>query len=728
AVYEMGCFSDDIKLFSEMVEGGIKIILVVRENPTISDIRFAGNTKIPSATLKSACPVKEGDLVAGDVALKIRNAVEKAYRTKGYAETAVLVNMVDHGTTQAAIQVVIDEGKKLAVNSVILRGNNAISSLRLRWQMETKGSWLFFKNYYNSEAFQNDLDILRQYYFAKGFLDAQVQAGEFKSEPTGKWVSPVIEIQEGPRYRIGDVRPTGFTIFMRDQIVEPFKQIQGRYYDAEKFKTCLLKVRDMYGDEGYINAEIFPEHQTDPKQGLVHFDLRIAEHERVYVRRILLRKNEMPAERLNFIERMHARLSPPVKDEAILREVMLKRGEAYRRFEEVATVDRLRSMDIFDSVEVEPAMTEDETQRDVVLRLEEGNTGNLTFGVGLSEVEGAYIYSGYVNRNLFGQARHLKVSALVGTRDLNFRIAYLDRYFKLPTPWLQRYFQGDPSGLVPFRAELYRDALRLREYQETHTGLSAMITRILRQGYVTEDWGARVEYVQTEQGGYDTAWNYFSTSRRHRGRRAAEDFGDYPVAAISYYIEENTTDDWWWATRGHIVGAGAEVGYADGALVKLSARYSAYKKLSEKFIYALNTKVGWMPFDAQNVGISERLFLGGAEDLRGFAFRGAGPTDRRNHDVHIGGSTKLAIQQELRFPIYQQLRGFAFVDVGTLGKGPFELGSPRVSGGVGLRFSTAKPRRYAPKWRTGFTELDLMRGFYAEVSLGAPIVKARHDE
>jgi len=730
-IYNLGYFTDDIQLFTEKVPGGIKLIIVVHENPAIKEIQFIGNTKVPDRALRAACPVKPGDIVTPETAVKIRSALERLYRRKGFSNAKIAVNTVDRSTTETIVQVMVDEGSKLKVKDVIIRGNKSIPTFLIRMRIETKGSWLFFKNYYDSEAFQNDLDMIRMYYIAKGYFDAKVRAGQFITDPKGRWISPVIEIEEGPRYKIGEIRPSGFTIFMRDQIIEPFRAIQGKYYNAEKFAECIQKVKDLYGDEGYIDAEIFPDYETDPKTGFVNFDLRIEEHERVYVRKVLIRKNEYPAEGQNVIERLHGRLSPPVSDEVIRREVLLKPGEAYRRFKEVATVDRLRSLGIFDTVKSEAALTDNENERDMILTLEEGNTGNLVFGVGISELAGAYVHGAYINRNLFGQARHLRSSFLLGTRDVQFRISYLDRYFNLPGTWLDKYFQGDPSGLVPFQLDIYRDALRFREYDETHTGVTAMLTRIMNRGILNEKWGLRIEYVKTEEDGYhkNHRWGYFGTRDGHDGdEEPEEDFGSYPVITLSYYREENTTDDDWWPTRGHILGGGAEVGAADGPLVKLTGRYSLYKKLSDNVIYALNTKLGWMPLGADQVGISERLFLGGADDLRGFAFRGAGPVDDDEDDLHIGGSTKLLAQNELRFPIYKQLKGFVFLDAGVLGEDPFEIGKPRASAGVGVRFSTEKGRKYGPRWKTGPMGINLMRGFHVEVSLGAPIIKDSDDD
>jgi outer membrane protein insertion porin family len=734
AVYDLGLFTDDIQVLTERVEGGIKLILVVHENPTIKEIQFVGNTRIPARQLELSMPVKTGDLIAPDTAVKIRSAIEKLYRAKGFSGASVTVNAVDRGTTQSTIQVLVNEGRKVKIKDLIIRGNENVRTALLKLQLENKGSWLFIENYFDADSFQTDLDMVRLYYISKGYLDVEVKAGEFVTDPQGNWVSPVIEIVEGPRYRVGEVRPSGFTLFMREEVLQPFQSIQGKYYDAEAFKEAVDRLKSMYGDQGYINAEIVFDYDTKPGAGLVNFDVRINEHDRIYVREVKVKRNELPIEDPTLIDRVHEKISPPASDDVVKREVQLKPGEAYKRFEEVATVDRLKSLGIFDQVKTEAALTDDPSQRDMILSLEEGNTGNIVFGVGLSEWAGAYLHGAYINRNLFGEARHLRTSFLLGTRDMQFRIGYLDRYFDPPGTALDKFFRTDPTGLVPFQAELYRDTMRLREYEETHTGVSAVITRILNHGTVTEDWGGRLEFVQTDKNGFHSRrWGWFGSGNDNSNNDDndedfAEHFGSYPVFALTYNVEENTTDDWWWPTRGHILGGGAEVGFADGPLLKLNGRYSLYKKLNEDLIYALNARAGLMPFGADNVGISERLFMGGSGDMRGFAFRGVGPTDRKNDNLHIGGSTKLLVQNELRFPIYQQLKGFGFVDAGMLGKDPFQFDTPRVSTGVGVRFSTAKAHRYAPRWRASGTEFDIARGFHVEVSLGIPVVKENTDD
>ena len=62
--------------------------------------------------------------------------------------------------------------------------------------------------------------------------------------------------------------------------------------------------------------------------------------------------------------------------------------------------------------------------------------------------------------------------------------------------------------------------------------------------------------------------------------------------------------------------------------------------------------------------IFERLFLGGANNLRGYDFREAGPKDSSGEP--IGGNVSLYGSIEYSFPIIEKVRGAVFYDVGYI--------------------------------------------------------------
>jgi outer membrane protein assembly factor BamA len=64
--------------------------------------------------------------------------------------------------------------------------------------MQTRGSWLFARHYYDEEAFERDLTTLREFHMAHGYFDARVNRGLFKERERGgnRIVSPVVQIDE----------------------------------------------------------------------------------------------------------------------------------------------------------------------------------------------------------------------------------------------------------------------------------------------------------------------------------------------------------------------------------------------------------------------------------------------------------------------------------------------------------------------------------------------------
>ncbi len=84
------------------------------------------------------------------------------------------------------------------------------------------------------------------------------------------------------------------------------------------------------------------------------------------------------------------------------------------------------------------------------------------------------------------------------------------------------------------------------------------------------------------------------------------------------------------------------------------------------------------------VPIFERLFLGGANNLRGFDYRDVGPKDENGEP--LGGKTSAYATFELSFPIIEKVRGAVFYDVGVVSGDSYDWGGDVNSDvGVGLR-------------------------------------------
>jgi outer membrane translocation and assembly module TamA len=86
--------------------------------------------------------------------------------------------------------------------------------------------------------------------------------------------------------------------------------------------------------------------------------------------------------------------------------------------------------------------------------------------------------------------------------------------------------------------------------------------------------------------------------------------------------------------------------------------------------------------------VVRRLYAGGADSVRGFAFQELGPPEAE--DDAVGGTSLFEASVELRVPIWRDLSGVAFVDAGQLALEPFTWrpGDVRFAAGGGLRYKT----------------------------------------
>jgi outer membrane protein insertion porin family len=90
--------------------------------------------------------------------------------------------------------------------------------------------------------------------------------------------------------------------------------------------------------------------------------------------------------------------------------------------------------------------------------------------------------------------------------------------------------------------------------------------------------------------------------------------------------------------------------------------------------------------DGAYVPISDRLFLGGPNNLRGFDYRDVSPKDSQGQPV--GGQALARATVEMTFPVIEKVRGAVFYDTGFVEKRAWDYtpeGNLASDAGFGLR-------------------------------------------
>ncbi len=159
-------------------------------------------------------------------------------------------------------------------------------------------------------------------------------------------------------------------------------------------------------------------------------------------------------------------------------------------------------------------------------------------------------------------------------------------------------------------------------------------------------------------------------------------------------LNRDTTDDFFYPTRGMRSELTLErAGGIWGGNINLYRgllKNTAYARLFGGVTGLLSARGAFVQEtgSTREVPVFERLFMGGANSVRGYSERGLGPMDSLGNP--LGGKVLLGANAELRFPIYKKLQGAIFLDGGQVayslaGAAPkrWEYGA-----GAGLRYRT----------------------------------------
>ncbi len=676
AIIQMGLF-DPIatKLFVEDgARGGKIIIFQVKEYPIIRALEYRGmksatESEVLTRFKERRVQVSKESQFDPAKANGARLVLRELLAEKGHPSAEVSVEVEDISATTVALIFNVDEGPRVRVKEIEFTGDHeGFSQRRLRGAMKlVKEAGLFStftsKDIYFKEKLQDDLERVRFFLGTKGYLQAKI--GEPKVEEAGKVSSglPIpllrksgpglkvtIPIEVGRRYRISKVEEKGVTIFQPGVITAVSGLRVGDYADAKKIQENVFKgVKDLYGQYGYIQADISPIPKfidKTPEEGEVEWTLEVEEGRQFTMRR------------LEFIGNTNTR------DVVLRREVLLNEGDAYNKKYWDLSIVRLNQLGLFDEIKEKDAITRtndrDQTV-DIDLQVKEKGRQQIQLNGGVSGFAGSFFGLEYSTNNLMGYGESLTFALSGGNRSQSFMFGFTEPYllgrpvslgFQLFASKSQFIGQGFNFGNATdiLQASFFGlssiDAATLFTQRTVGgtvslSGPLALFTRRFRNFAQFTRLG--LSYSLTGNSIQDPAVN-----------RDADPKNDVPVtftqpriitSRIVPSIYYNTKNAYLDPTRGQSLFLGFSLaGGILGGDVNTFAPSLEYqfftpifKRRSEKpHVLAMRFKADHIrtfgtPFDTQSLSfvggipIFERFFLGGEYDIRGYNFRSISP-------------------------------------------------------------------------------------------------------
>ena len=188
------------------VRQGVVVVFTVVERPTLRYVKFVGNERVTTRTLRKKAEIDVGDSIDSYVVEEARRRVESYYHEKGYDKARVTtVEGTKPGDRGAVF--LVDEGRSRKSFWTTFVGNTIATDARLLTQIKSKpGFFWFLGGDVDHEKIDADVDTLTAYYRSLGFFQARVGREVQVLNGIGRdWALLTFVINEGPRYRVRNV-------------------------------------------------------------------------------------------------------------------------------------------------------------------------------------------------------------------------------------------------------------------------------------------------------------------------------------------------------------------------------------------------------------------------------------------------------------------------------------------------------------------------------------------
>jgi len=726
SIWKMGFF-EDVQVESTEIKagGGLAIVFVLKEKPTISKIYVAGNDEISLSKINEALDLKKEQVL--DLA-KVKKNVQKIkelYVEKGFYMVEVDYELKRPAPAEVEVWFRVREHAKVEVRRVNFVGNKALADEELREVIVTREgnvlSLLTQAGTYREDAFQRDLVLLQAHYWDKGYVQVKLGTPVLELSPDKRSLYITINIDEGPQYRLGKIDVKGDLLESREYFLARVSVRPGEIFNRSKLSEDLQRLTDLYKDRGYAYVNATPATPVDEKTRTVDVTFEIQKGELVYFERINIHGNTK------------------TRDKVIRRELRVIEGEPFSQSLLDYSKRRVNALGYFEKVEVTTRRGSTDNMMEVNVELSERATGTFQIGAGFSSVENFIAQAQISQNNFFGRGQLLTVQAQLSSLRQLFLLQFQDLYF-LDTNWT--------FGFNLFKQDRYLYSFTRSSYGGRLTW-GYLLADDLRMT-LTYNW----EKVGISNG--STLSGLFSGGQRDpipQGSLAnllRSGITSSTIGLVSY----DTRNDRMFPTKGWYNTLSAEV--ADHFL--LSQNVFTRYELALRYFYPI-----WGPFvfrakleggmiasrDPRGVPIFERYFVGGIYDIRGFAPRSLGPVinvpgsqapDAPLSAFRIGGNAQVIGNAEIEFPLFDKvgIRGVVFSDMGnafnledsycTPGlagidpsknpcKRPWDLDAYRASWGFGFRwFSPIGPLRF--EWGIPFRTLPGEQSMVFEFTIG----------
>lgn len=667
SLYATGAVAN-VRIFGEPMDDGVKVTVLLQGRPIVSEVIIEGPSAINPNRVRREVTIKPGASLSEEVIEDDRRKIIKLYEDRNFTDVDVQYAIEELPENRARVVFAINEGPKLVVRQITFIGNFSVKQADLRRVMTTK-TWNLLSFFNKSGRLipaqvEEDRAALRLFYQNRGFADVRIT--DISSQPMDRdGVEVVVTIEEGVQYRVNSVAFEGVNVADTDELLSILQMGDGALFTPSGLTADLRAIGDFYGRLGYVDRLVLPE-VTPAGEGSVDLLYRIDEGVQSYVNLINIQGNTR------------------TKDFVIRRELAVKPGDVFDTTLVDVSRARLANLNYFNTepptaLQLLPTDTLVPGRKDLNVIVEEKRTGSFNFGAGFSTIDSLIGFAELqqTNFDLFNWPKFVGAGQRFRIRG-QYGIQRQDFVISLTEPWFLGYRLS--FGIEGY----YRSASFLSEvYEQSNAGVAIQLRRAITP-FLSIDGEYRLEQVRI-----------FDVDTTDVGQVIQDSAGTYIRSVLAASLVWDSRDSLFLTRRGTFARATGFIsgGFLGGdvQVTGINLEGQQYFSLPFDTILSFRGQIavvdnwGGNTDDGLGVPLFDRLYLGGANNMRGFDFRDVGPKDEFGNP--IGGNSLVFGSAEFSFPIITRIRGSVFADVGYVNAnaGDFSTANVNADIGIGLR-------------------------------------------
>jgi outer membrane protein insertion porin family len=692
ALYKTGFFND-----VQLSRQGDILVVTVKERPQISKIALRGNKDLQDEDLRKGLKgigLAEGEAFDPLKLAEIQNELTRQYYNRGKYNVSVKTSVVNLDRNRVEVAINIAEGKVAKIKHINVVGNTTFPDKEVTSNFESSTSnilsWYTKDDQYSREKLSGDLEKLTSYYMDRGYVDFNVDSTEVSISPDKRKMYVTTAIREGEVYTVSDIKLTGALILNEDDLRKLIQIKPGDLFSREKVEKSSDAISATLSNIGYAFAEVQPIPTIDRDKREVGLNFFVNPGKRVYVRNIVFKGNQH------------------TEDEVVRREMRQLEGAWYSQAAIDRSKIRLQRLGFFKTVTIDtPKVPGTEDQVDVVVTLEEQNSGSFTFGLGYSQVQGLIASVAVTQNNFFGTGDKVGITAQQSSFLKRYEFSYFEPYLTT---------DGIGIGYDFHHTEFDAGEDNLASYFTNSDAFDMYFALpITESDTINAQLGVSKTGVSTFEGLTPQPFiNYIDTLGHHT----------FHTWETTFSWAHDTRNRYWNPTRGSLQQISLDIALP-GSTVEyytLFYRFGQYLPLTDKFTFYSHFTLGygdtWSTPDAhpdpgmdpsRYVDLSglpffRNFYAGGVSDVRGFRDNTLGPRLSFNDItcpttipsclVPVGGAFKTVGSAELIFPTpfvkedNDTTRLSWFVDAGNVFKdyNAWSASDLRVSTGISFQW------------------------------------------